>query len=264
MGHAETVFFRGSQDRDESGLRRHAGGTHTSRTIMVRELGRVLELPSPPEDRAGYAHAIVEENLLGKETHATRRLTNTRLGELYLLNPEVRAFRFLRTLAYRDPAAVPLLALLLALGRDPLLRASAQVVLPLHDGDELSRAALQTAIKNGAEDRLKPETQQKVARNVASSWTQSGHLTGRTFKTRRLVEPQPAAVVMALWLATQAGLSDTEALKSGWTMALDCGYRRALDLAIAARRLRLLNVYVAENVVSLDFGPLERLSGGHQ
>ena len=50
---------------------------------MLSELSDLLSELPPESERADYATAIIEENVLGKQTTATRRLTNQRLGELY-------------------------------------------------------------------------------------------------------------------------------------------------------------------------------------
>jgi hypothetical protein len=54
-------------------------------------------------------------------------------------------------------------------------------------------------------DRLNDSTLNKVVRNASSSWTQSGHLRGRTFKHRALVKPTPATIALALYLGYAAG-----------------------------------------------------------
>lgn len=71
-------------DQTESGVR--AGlrfgdrGTHTSRTMMLAELTELLAVTPVGARREDYAAAIVDDNALGKQTAATRRLTDQRLG----------------------------------------------------------------------------------------------------------------------------------------------------------------------------------------
>ncbi len=54
------------------GFRRGPGGTHSSRTIMLRELGTLLQHVEPDADLESYRRAIVIENVLAKNTMATR------------------------------------------------------------------------------------------------------------------------------------------------------------------------------------------------
>ena len=72
-----------------AGFRFGDKGTHTSRTMMLAELTDLLAAEPGAKSREEYAAAIIEDNVLGKQTTATRRLTNQRLGELYGLDGRV-------------------------------------------------------------------------------------------------------------------------------------------------------------------------------
>ena len=173
-------------------------GTHSSRTLMLTELEAVLAAAPGAADRAAYAAAIIEGNCLEKPTASTRRLSNQRLGELYALDPFVVVFRVLRGLWDVDPKARPLLAMLAALARDPLFMASAAPVLSQPAGIEIHRAPIREALRKLVGERMNDDTLDKVVRNVSSSWTQIGHLAGRTFKHRQRVSAPPTAVAFAL------------------------------------------------------------------
>jgi len=175
-------------------------GTHSSRTLMPAELGSVLAAAPGPVDRAAYAAAIIEGNCLEKPTASTRRISNQRLAELYALDPFVVLFRVLWKLWEVDPLAQParpprpLLATLVALARDPLFMASATPVLSQPAGVEIQRAPIRDALHKLVGERMNDATLDKVVRNVSSSWTQSGHLQGRTFEFRQRVQARkPAA-----------------------------------------------------------------------
>ncbi|MEW6217445.1 MAG: hypothetical protein AB1543_07165 [Candidatus Bipolaricaulota bacterium] len=237
-------------------------GTHTSRTIMFAELASTLAVvPSggKPED---YAAAIIEGNCLGKATVATRRLTLQRLRELYALDSAVPIFRILRRLWELDTAGRPLLALLAALARDPLLLATAEVVLSLPKGAEFQRVPMRDALAQTVDNRLNESTLNKVVRNTASSWTQSGHLEGRTFKHRQFVTPTPASTTFALYLARAVGFGTEESLSSGWMKSLDCSASSALEMATAAKRIGLLDLRMAGNVIDLRLDRLDPLFRG--
>src|SRR5688572_24162081 len=81
-----------------AGFRFGERGTHTSRTIMLQELTELVAAVSARADRTDYTSAIVDENILGKPTTATRRLTSQRLAELYGLDRRLALFRVLRRL----------------------------------------------------------------------------------------------------------------------------------------------------------------------
>ena len=121
-----------------AGFRWGQKGTHTSRTIMLDELRAVLAHCQPGATRDDYLSAINEDNCLGKRTAATRKLSSQRLSELYALDPEVPLFKVMRRFWHADKDGRPVLALLLALARDPLLRISAPPVLRMRPGEELA------------------------------------------------------------------------------------------------------------------------------
>lgn len=231
-------------------------GTHSSRTLMLAELEAVLAAAPGPIDRAAYASAIIDGNCLGKPTASTRRISSQRLTELYALDPFVVVFRVLRGLWDVTPKARPLLAMLAALARDPLFMASAAPVLPQPAGIEIQRAPIREALRKLVGERMNDDTLDKVVRNVSSSWTQTGHLTGRTFKHRQRVSAQPTAVAFALWLGNAAGFRGEELLSTGWIAALDCTAASARTLAFEAKRIGLIDLRTAGDVV--EFG-LDRL-----
>lgn len=254
------TFFPPTRNRGDAiaaGFRFGRIGTHTSRTIMLDELTAVFTAVPEKGKPDDYLAAIVDENCLGKQTVSTRRLTFQRLRELYALDPAAPIFRILRRLWDLDEQSRPLLALLASLARDPLLLATAEVILSLPEGAEFQRTAMREALTKAVEDRLNESTLNKVVRNAASSWSQSGHLEGRTFKFRRLVRATPAAVAFALYLAHAAGLAVEESLSSGWIKVLDCSASAALDLATAAKRQGLLDLRMAGDVIDLNLDRLD-------
>lgn len=246
---------------EEAGFRFGAKGTHTSRTIMVAELHALFQATSPNANRAAYAAAIVEENCLAKHTVATRRLTCQRLRELYGLDSSVPIFRVLRKLWDLDDRARPLLAMQCAIARDPLLVATAQPILSLPIGSDFLREPVKAALLETVGERLNDSSLNKVIRNAASSWTQSGHLEGRALKKRRQVHPTPANVAYSLFLARCAGFRGTELFSCAWMLLLDCSPSHARDLAFEAKRSGLIDLRMAADVIELN---LDRLSSGIQ
>lgn len=241
------------------GFRLGDRGTHSSRTLMLADLQAVLAAAPGSVDRGAYGNSIIDLNCLGKPTASTRRISRQRLSELYALDPFVALFRVLRGLWAVDPNARPLLAALAALARDPLFMASAAAVLSQPAGVEIQRAPIREALRALVGERMNDDTLAKVVRNVSSSWTQTGHLTGRTFKHRQRVGPTPAAVAFALWLGDAAGFRGEALLTTGWIAALDCSAASARTLALDAKRLGLIDLRAAGDIVELG---LDRLDPG--
>jgi hypothetical protein len=235
------------------GLRFGDRGTHTSRTMMFSELAELLKFVPASAGAADYRTAIIADNLLGKKTQATRKLTAQRLSELYALDPAVPIFRVLRRLWDCDRAGRPVVALLVALARDPLLRTTADSVAATPVGRPMSSADFDDALAVRLGSRLNPAVRHKVARNVASSWTQSGHLQGRAAKIRSKPEPSPSAACLAILLGYAAGLRGRGLLTSDWTRALDTSYSELLQLVQAANRVGLLNFRQIGDVIEVQF-----------
>lgn len=250
----ESWLLRADPSRLERfGFRRGDKGTHTSRTMMLEELGSLFEVVPANAPRARYAEAIVDENVLRKPTGATRKLTNQRLGELYGLDPSVTVFRVLRLFWEADLAGRPLLALLTSMARDPLLRASADPILRMHPGEELSRQALTNAVRAAVDDRLNPDTLDKVVRNTASTWTQSGHLAGRARKTRQRVPPTPLSTAFAVLLGYMIGLRGERLFESAWCRVFDATFDELVFAAMDAKRTGYIELKHAGSVIDVGF-----------
>jgi hypothetical protein len=225
--------------------------------MMLDELRATLEATTGNARRADYVSAIVEDNCLGKPTAATRVLSAQRLSELYALDPDVPLFRILRALWSLDGRGQPLLALLVALARDPLLAATAPAVVSLRSGDEFARGPMRQALREAVGERLSDETLDKVARNAASSWSQAGLLTGRTFKFRQQVQPTFTAVALALLLAYTSGSRSEALLDSDWLKAIDCQPAQARALAIEAKRHGLIEFRIVGEAIDIEFDRLD-------
>jgi len=251
-------FFSGpTREAEAIGFRFGAKGTHTSRTMMLEELGHVLEATAQGARRADCAAAIIEGNCLSKPTASTRRLSNQRLGELYGLDPAIPLFRVLRRLWDIGTDGRPLLALLAAIARDPLLAATCPAIIAMPANAELQRDALKGGLQAAVGDRLNDSTLEKVCRNAASTWAQSGHLEGRTFKKRRTVLPSTTAVTFAIYLANAAGFRGAEIFSCGWLRVLDCDPSQARELTLDAKRSGLLDLRMAGDVVELNLSCID-------
>ncbi|QBQ53359.1 hypothetical protein [Nitrosococcus wardiae] len=252
------------------GFRLGERGTHTSRTIMLKELSDLLEAVPGEVSRKDYADAIMEANCLGKRTAATRKLSLQRLSELYGLDGRVILFRVLRDLWGRFETSRPLLALLLALARDPLLRATTRAVVGTPYGHEFARQPMKDALSDAVGERLSEATLDKVIRNASSSWTQSGHLRGRGRKTRRCVVATPAATAYALLLGFAVGQRGRLLFETPWTVVLDAGPDELIDAAVDAKQLGLLNLKQSGSMIDVSFPTIltekerELLHGTHR
>lgn len=223
---------------------------------MLAELEHVLAAIPPESSRQDYAQSIIDENATGKQTASTRKLTDQRLGELYALDPAVPLFRILRRLWGLDGRSHPLLTLLCALARDPLLRATAPPVLAMAPGTELARQHLTDAVRDAVGTRLNESILDKVVRNAASSWAQSGHLKGRVRKVRQRVSPTAGSAAYALVLGYLLGYRGQRLFETLWAGALGISTADLFGLARDAKRLGILDMKQAGEVVEISFPTL--------
>lgn len=256
MAEAPLQLRNENESATRFGYRYGPRGTHTTRTMMLDEFVMLLESVPPTGTADDYSEAAVERNATDKKTSSTRRNTIQRLRELYSLDPTVPLFRVLRRLWSIDPVGRPLLAILCALARDPLLRVSASAVLPLKAGDELSRQELTRALQTAGSDRWNDDTLDKIARNVSSSWTQSGHLCGRVRKVRQRVKPTPIVVAYALVLGYLEGFRGNQLFRTLWAKCLDVTPDELIQLAKDAKRFGVLDLKQAGDVVEVGFSSL--------
>jgi len=188
---------------------------------MLRDI-QVLFASVPPNSKVlDYQNAIIAENVLLKPTEAARDESFRRLRQLYSLDHGIILFHTLRLLWDQANEAQPLLALLCAIARDPLLRATADFVTTLPDGATLTSPAFAKVIEERFPGRLRGTTLASGSRNIASSWTQSGHFSGSTEKMRNVVKPHPIAIAYALFLAYLCGYRGNSMFDSTWLRLLD-------------------------------------------
>ena len=195
--------------------------THSSRTLMLLELALLFEAVPPGASPERYFEAVLHHNVLHKPTTPTRSKTFKYLRELYGLDPTSILFPPLRRLWASDSAAQPALALLSAVVSDTLLRSSAEFVLSLERGASVTTSDFSQVIASAFPQRFGAGTLTSTAQNIASSWTQSGHLRGKTRKTRSQVKATPASVAYALYLGYLEGARGLMLYQTLWARLLD-------------------------------------------
>ena len=206
---------------EQFGFRNGDKGVHTSRTMMLVELETLLAALPPEAVRTQYQDAVLQENLLGKGTASARFYAAQKLASLYALAPDVTLFRLLRMFWDADPEGRPMLALLCACARDPVLRCTADTVLSLPVGAPLSKERLSGVLQTFSPGHLAPITIASTVRNVSSSWTQSGHLKGKTGKMRSSPQPSVGATAYALVMGYLCGARGQFLFSTLWARMLD-------------------------------------------
>ena len=179
--------------------------------MMLDDLRLLFAHLPPNASRTDYAEQVLAQNVLGKPTRKARELALRHLTTLYGLDPGLSLFRALRRLWLIDATAQPMLALIAALARDPLLRASQAFILAKPLGAAVLRTELEERLAADHQDRFSAASLKSFAQNVNASWTAAGFLRGRFRKTRAVPVVTPTVVAFCLcwnYLAVPLQASD--------------------------------------------------------
>jgi hypothetical protein len=240
------------------GFKTTAGGAHASRTIMLAELGLLLDVGPEEAGQADYRHAVVELNCLGKRSGSTRALTWGHLTDLYGISPEQLVFRGMRWFWARGDQGRPLLALCAALARDGLLSSVAPHVWAIPKGATVTRESVETYMSARFPERFSPATLKSVAQNINATLTQSGHLSGRVRKVREQATPTPGSVAYALLLGYASGARGPELFQTRFMKAQDVPVAACIDLAEDAARKGWIEFKRVADVMEVAFPRLIR------
>lgn len=238
----------------------HSGGATTSHTIVVPALEVVLASVGTAGTFAQFQRAVLEENVLGKNTAGARRRMLRYLRELYVLAEDSLLFRALGDLWNDDAAGHQLLAGLCALARDPVFRASSRAIFERDLGDEVTSADLADAVMKTFPQSYSDSTLAKIGRNTSSSWAQTGHLkaVARTTKVRRRAVSTPATTAFALFLGHLDGFAGASLFDTEWAQALDHPRAHLIELARVASQRSLIDFRHSGGITEIGFGYLLR------
>lgn len=223
---------KGTYQKELFGIELDKNNPHIARTIMLEELTILLNwVVDPNASKTDYLKAIIEDNCLQKRSASNRDITARRLAELYTFDTSIPLFRALIFLWRRDEMSRPLLALLSAYARDSILRDTAKNIISLPLGTVITRQNMEQWVEALDPGRFSEVTLRSVAKNINSSWTQSGHLRGRINKTRIPAVLATGATAYALFLSYLSGARGTELFQTEYVKILDCTENVAVDFA---------------------------------
>ena len=243
------------------GLRIKPTGTHLSSTLKLDELRALLAgLPASAME-VDYREAVIDQNLLWKPTATTRRITFERLRELYGLDPSLWVFRALRDLWDADERAQPMIALLCATARDPILRAMTTFILRLPIGTTVTSEELSEEAEQQFPGKFVLTSRNRLGRNASSSWEKTGLLSGRQRRKRVKPEARPTSLSYALLLGDLCGKRGQTLFTTLWANMLDTPSHELMELAVVASRQGWIEYRAAGDVVEVSFRHLMRDQG---
>lgn len=233
-------------------------GTHGSRTLMLAELRLLLAACPHPASYQQLRVEALQHNALLKNTESNRYESFRRLRELYALDENLLLFRALRDLWDEDPSAQPLLALLCAVARDSILRATAALILTTPRDQPVTPHMMEAMTVEQFPDRYNDTTRATIGRNVVSSWQQSGHLRGRLKKVRDQANSRPTTVAYALLLGHLCDVRSNSLFHTLWARLLDAPEHTLREQAQQASRLGYLEYRHAGAITEISFQHLLR------
>ncbi|NCO36988.1 MAG: hypothetical protein GW893_24415, partial [Armatimonadetes bacterium] len=168
-------------------------GALTAGTIRLKELSLLIDSTSIEAPYEELRRIGVEENALLKDTHYTRVRAFRCLRDFYALDLQLPVYRVFRELWEHDSAERPLLALLLASAREPIIRATAPYILRRRAGDRVDPADLEEVLGAEFPGQYSETSLRRLGQHLASAYQQSGHLSGKVNKVRSKATSGPAS-----------------------------------------------------------------------
>ncbi|MFT5758583.1 MAG: hypothetical protein ACI9LM_003329 [Alteromonadaceae bacterium] len=245
------------QQLTELGFKFGKNGAHSARSMMIEELKELLFSRPETATKQDYEGDIVNFNLLHKPTEKSRKLTYRHLLDLYGMSMDIPLFTVFRQWWELSEESQPMLALQLAVARDPILRNSAQVILSLQIGEHLSRDTVEQHLAHDDPDRFSPASLKSFAQNINGTWTQSGYLEGKAKKYRAQPKATYVNIAYALFLAYCHGLSGQRMFDSFWCQMLSQDKEHLYELAHRASLRGLINFKQVSEVIEVTFPNLD-------
>ena len=228
-------------------------GAHSARSMMLEELRSLFQATAPDATQAHYQSEICDHNLLDKPTIKSRKLTYRHLVDLYGLSADIPLFRVFRMLWPLSDAAQPVLALQLALLRDPLLRLSRDFIIEKTLGEQVVREDVEELLRAPDPDRFSPASLKSFAQNINGSWTQAGFLKGKARKTRVAAPLAFPNVVFAIFVAYLDGATGERLFQSRWSVMLGVPEHQLYEHAIVAAHRGIIDFKQSGGITEVRF-----------
>lgn len=235
------------------GFRFGINGPHAARTMMLDDLRTLFTRTSCQATRDEYAAAVVQDNLLGKPTHKSRELAWRHMSALYGFDAANPLFRALQRLWPLNEQAQPLLAIAVALARDPLLHGSLGFFLQQEVGAYVPRESVEAFLDKTFPDRFSAASLKSIAQNLGGTLTSAGFLQGKARKTRVLPEVHPESLAILLFLGWLEGRTGQRLFTSDWVSMLNQTPEELESLTTLASHRGLLVFMNAGGVQELRF-----------
>lgn len=223
---------------------------------MLSELRLLLSVMASDTSFEGYRHAIVDGNVLLKPSMSTRTKTFSYLRDRFALDLSVPLFSVLRLLWERDVPGQPLMTLLVAAFRDPLLRSTFPSMIECDLEQSISSKEFSQIIDDSAPGKFIGETLIAAGERLVSTYRKTGHIKRMNNGVRQRVSATPGSATMALLLASLEGASGRASLDTDWVRILDSPGEMILAEARVAASRGWLEYRHAGDVLEITFRQL--------
>ena len=230
-------------------------GVLSSRSVMLPELTALLRLAAEHAGLDELRRLAVEDDALHKASAANRLKTFDLLRRLYALDVRVPIFREAMRLQRLFPDEVRPLMGLVALAREPLMRACLGMVMETPIGHPLGRSDFEAWIRDFAPARHSQSMYVSFSHNLYASFFQLGYLGAAIGKCRlrQHRDVKAATVAYAAFLDWLNGVNGLALLPGRYSSTLELAKAEHLNLLAAAGQLGLMRVAHAGGVLHLDF-----------
>ena len=230
-------------------------GVMSSRSVMLPELGQLLQAAHTKADTNTIQSLIVDQDVLQKPSAANRLKTFNFLKGLYGLSPTQAIYREFFRLAKLSQSDFSVLAGTLAFAREPVLRDCADMVLGVDIGKSLGREDFEIWIRHHFPGRYSESMYISFSHNLYASFYQLGFLgeASGKIRIRKRRDVRPIAIAYAAFLDWLNGLNGMSLLEGDFMKTLELGKDESLSLISSAGQQGLIGVALAGGVLQLDF-----------
>jgi len=236
------------------GFKTDGQSSHNARTMMLKEIALLLQAVNKLDaTKDEYIRSIIVNNCLGKNSGITRKRSASHIMNMYTLDPGLLVFSALRYFWQRDPDCRPLLALTCVFSRDYLIRMITPFILKKNDGEMISKEPIMEILNNLRPGVFSSATLKSTSQNILSTFTQSGHLFGKSNKIRTRAIPTAGNAAYSLLLGYICGYRGELLLSSEYVNLLDCSLGKIVELAETASRSGWISFKHIDNVYDVSF-----------
>jgi len=226
---------------------------HTSRTIMFLELEKVMNFSV---EKDNYIESM-QNNVFGKKSQDGIKKTSGFLSQLYQFNltfNKFKAFRFFWSIA--DENEKVMLSFVFAVNNDYLLQENISVLSNYKLGAKVELESIENNIEKYHPNRYTKVTLHSIAKNIASSWKQTGFISGKVKNIRTEPEITYRVVSFAMLLAFIDGLRGDFIFHNDCILSLCLSENKIRELAVEASKRDLMQYQYAGNITSISFDNL--------